>query len=350
MNQTSSITLRLAALMDREKIEGLPRNYELVYDAFSGTNPELTREFKALGNGKTQKALDEIGRKYLPHQHEEGVLAKANETIQNQMTSFLQLLQEESSSLAEFEKLIGETSRELNSEKEMDREAIAKSIDKLSKATVEQFRTNQALGSAAAAQNRAISEFKKEMDSLEARKWTDMLTGLANRRAFNKEILSVYSNPDKPSACVLVFAEFDDFASFSTKGDFPFSNQILRKTAGLFMPDKSARHFAAYLERGRFALICKSSDIAQAVRFVEGLRDGLKAQKKPVTRKNGSNAPITFSYGVAPATSAQGPRELTNFCERALLDSAAAGGDKVTVYVPGEKEKSDKAWRIYQDA
>ena len=129
--QVSSIAVRLAALMERERIESLPRNYELLYDVYSGTNPDLTQEFVALGDIKTQTALDEIGRKYLPHQHEEGVLAHANEVMQSQMSSFLQLIQDESASLAEFEKVVGETTRAISSEKELDRAAIAESIEKL---------------------------------------------------------------------------------------------------------------------------------------------------------------------------------------------------------------------------
>ena len=41
----TSIGLRVATAMYQMGIDGLPRNYELVYEAYSGTNPELTKEF-----------------------------------------------------------------------------------------------------------------------------------------------------------------------------------------------------------------------------------------------------------------------------------------------------------------
>jgi diguanylate cyclase len=344
---TPSITLRLAALMDREKIESLPRNYELVYDVYSGSNPELAREFMALGDVKTQKALDEIGRKHIPHQHEEGVLAKANGVMQSQMSNFLQLIEDESSSLAEFEKIISEASRAMSSDKELDRAAIAKSIDQLSKATERQLRNNKTLGDTATAQNAAIAELKKEMEALEARKWTDPLTGLANRRCFNKTIMGVYQNPGKPAPCGLVLAEFDDFRNFNTSGEFPFSSNSLREIARLFSSVNTSRHFMAYLDKGRFAFMPNTGDPEKVVGFVDTLRTAVSAKRPRVTKKDATNAEIKLSFGIAMASSAGNPRELVEFTESALSDSVRAGGDKVTIHSTGEPAGNQKSWLIY---
>ena len=48
-NPASSIALRVATAMHQMGIDGLPRNYELVYEAYAGSNPELVRDFIALG-------------------------------------------------------------------------------------------------------------------------------------------------------------------------------------------------------------------------------------------------------------------------------------------------------------
>src|SRR5690606_4827913 len=91
----TSIGIRVATAMHQMGIDGLPRNYELVYEAYSGANPELTREFVAIGKIKSQRALDELGRKYLPHHHEETVVARTNDRMRIQMSSFMSLLEEE---------------------------------------------------------------------------------------------------------------------------------------------------------------------------------------------------------------------------------------------------------------
>jgi diguanylate cyclase len=345
--QSPSIALRLAALMDRERIESLPRNYELLYNVYSGSNPELTREFMALGEVKTQKALDEIGKKYLPHQHEEGVLAKANEIMRSQMSSFLQLIQNESSSLAEFERIIGETSRAISSDKDLDRDAIAKSIDKLSKATVQQFKNNKTFGDAAAAQNEAIGELTKEMEALEARKWTDPITGFANRRSFNKTIVSVHAHSDRPAPCGLVFAEFDDLRNYNTSDRTRFSNQYLLDIAGLFNAHNTSRHFIAYLEKGRFAALLSTEDTDRIMGFVDKIRTAAIAKSPHVVKRNSTNAETTVSIGIAMASGANNAGELIEHAEKALSDSIKAGGNKVTLFSTGEPAENRKNWMIY---
>lgn len=345
--QTPSIALRIAALMDREKIDSLPRNYELVYDAYSGSNPELTREFMGIEGAKTQKALDEIGRKYLPHHHEEGVLAKTNEAMQSQMFDFLQLIQNEMTSLAEFETAIGEANRAMSSEKGIDRAAIAQSIDRLTKATAQQARNNKALGDAAAAQNAAMTELKKEMEAVEARKWTDPVTGLANRRSFNKTLVGVYANPNRPAPCGLAFAEFDDFQNYATGGESPFSNLVLLEVANLFRSANASRQFIAYLDKGRFAVVVNSEDLARITGFIEALRAAIKAKGLQITKRNSKNAEITLSFGVALASDASAAGELIGRAEKALSDSVKAGGDKVTFNTAGEAPDDRKSWLIY---
>jgi diguanylate cyclase len=46
---TLDLATRIALAMRRLGIPGLPRNYELIYEAYSGANPALTRELQALG-------------------------------------------------------------------------------------------------------------------------------------------------------------------------------------------------------------------------------------------------------------------------------------------------------------
>lgn len=342
-----SIAIRIAALMDREKIDSLPRNYELVYDAYSGSNPELTREFMAIQGPKTQKALDEIGRKYLPHHHEEGLLAKTGETMQSQMFDFLQLIQNEMSSLAEFETAIGEANRAMSSEKGIDRAAFAKSIDKLSKATAQQAKNNKALGDAAAAQNSAMEELKKEMDELEARKWTDPATGLANRRSFNKTIVGIFANPDRPIPRGLAIAELDDFQNYGVSGENRFSNQVLLGIANQFRSANASRQFIAYLDKGRFAIVLNTEDPDQISGFVEGLRTAMKAKGRMVTKRNSKVAEITLSFGVSLASEAVSAGEFLERAEKALSESVRAGGDRVTFNMLGEPPEDRKNWMLY---
>jgi diguanylate cyclase len=68
VHSMDTATLVLAT-MRRRGIAGLPRNYELVYEALNASNPTLTRQFEALGRNPSQEELDSLGKKVLPHHH-----------------------------------------------------------------------------------------------------------------------------------------------------------------------------------------------------------------------------------------------------------------------------------------
>ena len=59
------IASKIALTLRQMGIPGLPRNYELFYEAYTGTNHELIADIIDLGTGATQARLDHIGAKHL---------------------------------------------------------------------------------------------------------------------------------------------------------------------------------------------------------------------------------------------------------------------------------------------
>ena len=211
-SSTNDIVLRVATAMQQMGIDGLPRNYELVYEAYAGANPDLVREFIALGKYKTQAALDELGRKYLPHHHEESVLQRSAGAVRDEMTNFMELLKEEKSSLNDYGRIIGEASQAIESEG-----SLGTSIEVLKAATERQASLNAAMQASVQARAEAVDGIRNDLIDFEARKFTDPATGLANRRAFNKAVAKVYADPEKPVACGLVVADVEVTKRFSAR-------------------------------------------------------------------------------------------------------------------------------------
>src|SRR5690606_14319991 len=120
-------------------------NYELVYEAYSGSNPDLVRDFIALGKNKTQEALDALGRKYLPHHHEESILAKHNGQVRAEMSSFISLLNEEKISLTDYNRLIGDASRVILGEGRINPKILDQSIEALKMATEKRASQNSSV-------------------------------------------------------------------------------------------------------------------------------------------------------------------------------------------------------------
>lgn len=344
----TSIGLRVATAMYQMGIDGLPRNYELVYEAYSGTNPELTRDFVAIGKAKSQRALDELGRKYLPHHHEETHVAKTNERMRTQMTSFMSLLEEEKSSLSDYGKIIDQASRTFASDAKLDKEALNRSIRQLSEATEKQASKSEALVAVASRQSAQLDGVKADIENFEQMKFTDPLTGLANRRSFNKAAARVYTNPELPTMCGLAFAEIDEFKRFCEADDKATGEHIIRHVGQLLHAATETGDVVAHLDGNRFAFLISSSDEAEIMRAIDRLR-AAAASRPLIHAKTGRTVgKAALSIGVAMSTVAEGAGQLLGFAETAMAKSAKEGGDRVTFYSNIEHDSAGAGWMIYR--
>ncbi|PWW01823.1 diguanylate cyclase [Hoeflea marina] len=328
-------------------IDGLPRNYELVYEAYGGNNPELAREFVAIGKVKSQRALDELGKKYLPHHHEESLLARTNERMRQQMSSFQNLLKQEKSSLTSYGKIIDETSRSFKANGEIDREALSRSITELSRATRSQASANAILAAGVEEQSAELEQVKSELENTEMAKFLDPLTGLANRRAFNKAVARIYTNAALPMMCGLAYADIDNFRQLGGPADSKMGDHFIRQVGNLIQAGHASADFMARLDGNRFAFLFNTSDDQEVIRLVDQLRAAVGA-KQLISPKNGASVGLaTLSIGVVMTTVATNAGELMEFAEQALTASMKGGGNKVSLYSTALPTGTAGDWKIY---
>lgn len=344
----TSIGLRVATAMYQMGIDGLPRNYELVYEAYSGSNPELTREFVSIGKSKSQRALDELGRKYLPHHHEETHIARTSERMRTQMSTFMSLLEEEKSSLTDYSRIIDEASRSFAPDAKLDKEAMSRSIQQLSKATEKQATKSEAMVAVASEQSAQLDSVKADIENFERMKFVDQLTGLGNRRSFNKAVARVYSNPELPTMCGLGFAEIDDARSYGDLDDKASGEAVIRHVGQLLLAAAETDDIVARLDGNRFAFLISSSDEAEIMRAIDRLR-AAASSKTFIHPKTGLKVgKPTLSVGVAMSTVADGAGQLMGYGEKAMLASSKEGGDRVTFYSNIEYDGAKTGWMIYR--
>ena len=341
---TTDIALRIAMAMKQMGIDGLPRNYELVYEAYAGGNPDLVREFIALGKYKTQAALDELGRKYLPHQHEASVLQRSAGAISSEMSNFMDLLSQERSSLNDYGRLIGEASQVIRDAGG----ALGSSLEALQRATELRVTHTAAMAEKVAAQSAVMDGIQKEMVDFEAMKFTDPPTRLGNRRAFNKALARVYANPRLPVMCGVAVAEVDVARRFSPAQTEALSDHLVTFYGGLIRKAFPASDLAVRFDGLRFGFLFHTSDESEVTRLIDLLRAAFQtvALRDPRTGRNLGH--LTLSAGVCMSESADSAPDLAAACERALAEAKGAGGDQVVVYGRGDEVPAAKEWMLYR--
>lgn len=347
-NPATSIALRVATAMHQMGIDGLPRNYELVYEAYSGSNPDLVRDFIALGKNKTQEALDALGRKYLPHHHEEGILARHNGQVRAEMSSFISLLNDEKISLTDYNRLIGDASRVILGEGKLNPKILDQSIEALKVATEKRASQNSSVVRAVVGKTVTLAELQREADEADVAKYVDALTGLGSRRAFNRAIAKVYANPEMPVLCGLAVGEIDDYARLSEQMGPAAADRFLKQIAKVIETVIAGEDLACRFDGGRFGLLFYTSDEQEISRVVDLVRSRLRATAVFNSGSGRALGHVLMSFGICLSPQAPNAFDFTNFAEKALATSKAAGGNTVTIYGASEGSFVPKDWLIYK--
>ena len=129
--QVPDIAAQVTYAMRIMGVSPIPRNYELFYEAYIGSNPKLTRELAALGSKASQEELDEIGGQYFGHHHGATAIDGAHMRIAGELDGLLRLLKQEQTSLESYNKLLDETFVRINGKNATSVEIIRSVIDVL---------------------------------------------------------------------------------------------------------------------------------------------------------------------------------------------------------------------------
>lgn len=153
---------------------------------------------------------------------------------------------------------------------------------------------------------------------------TDALTGLANRRSFEKVLAQEISRAERNDDTVtLMMVDVDHFKSFNDNYGHQAGDEILRLMSKALQ--QSCRDFDTPARYGgeEFAVILPGCPSSESVKVAERLRK--------LVEEIESVAPVTASAGVATFPTHAGDAEgLINAADEALYQSKEAGRNRVT--------------------
>ncbi|CAN7217503.1 diguanylate cyclase [Rhizobium sp. LjRoot98] len=344
----TDLALRIATAMHQMGIDAIPRNYELVYEAYGGANPDLVRDFIALGKYKSQSALDELGRKYLPHHHEASVLARSTTIVRDEMSNFMNLLSREKDQLDDYGRLISEATKALVVSGGESQMALQNSIQALKRATERQVSHNAEMEQSVTAQSTVIAGVQKDLADFEARKFSDAVTGLANRRAFNKALAKVYADPDLPLACGIAVAEPDTSRRLSGEQAAALAEPLARHIGGIIQQAFPSSELVARFDGTRFGFLVGTGEEREVVRLVALLRSALRSTHFTHPKTGRDLGCVTLSVGICMSDDATNAFDLVNTAEKALARAQGKGGDQTIVHGAESEPLPGRDWLIYK--
>ena len=336
------------ATMRKRGIAGLPRNYELVYEALNGSDTGLTKDFEALGANPGQNELDAIGKKYMPHHHRGGVVDKAHEQITGELEGMLRMLKQEQSSLESYSKLLGETHARISSKSASSSELLTSVISVLSNATGDTMQKGKAVVEHMVERAREMERVKSELDEYKRIANTDTLTRLANRRAFDEVMSKIYNDERNAMYYALILTDIDHFKKFNDTYGHPVGDRVLSVVAAVMKSTLRKDVFTARTGGEEFAVIVQGTSQDVTVEIAERIRKAVASTPLKNQKTGTDYGPITLSLGICMASNAKSSEELYNKADIALYAAKHGGRNRVEIFREDMNAQFDKNWMLYQ--
>ena len=119
---------------------GLPRNYEIFYEALTGSDNELRLAVLSLSNRPTQEELDRIGHRFFAQNHGHGIVEQARDVIAKELEDIASLLRNERSHIEKYGRILNETSSGLSNRNVVSNDLLQKIVSAMSVATTSTWR------------------------------------------------------------------------------------------------------------------------------------------------------------------------------------------------------------------
>ena len=175
------------------------------------------------------------------------------------------------------------------------------------------------------ARARTLLDFKNYLDSCEEAAFTDHLTGLANRRRFERQLEREVARTRRfGRAFSLLLLDLDLFKRVNDTHGHDVGDDVLRRVGNALQAGTRGIDTTARLGGEEFAVILTETDFAAGLEVAERLRVAIGETETPAAGR------VTVSIGLAEFNVAtRDMRTLFNAADAALYEAKRQGRDRV---------------------
>jgi len=176
-----------------------------------------------------------------------------------------------------------------------------------------------------------LARIQRTLEELAHQTRHDPLTGLSNRRAFEKNLKMELDRAHRSGTSLsLAVFDLDDFKAVNDTHGHPCGDRVLVTLAGILLGHKRAYDTAARIGGEEFALVLPGSGLSQAETTLERLLSEIR-RRKVLCDGVANHVSVTCSVGLA-CTKGRIPvsvEQIVNLADKALYEAKAKGKDRI---------------------
>lgn len=327
--QAAEFLRQAVPLMVKFSIPPNPLNYSLWYAYVSNGLPELNKQMdQALDTYGTcpNVVSEQLFRDHLIKEEVENA-----EDIQNALMSVMGDLETHASSTVQdteaFNDILQDSLTALrDTEQDSSLEQIIQRLATNTETISESTRQFQQRIDEAQAE---ITALKKELEQTRQDATIDPLTGLFNRRVFDKELEQQASRPDAHVSLTMV--DIDHFKKFNDTYGHQMGDKVLQYVGKLVKDECNAPLLPVRFGGEEFAVLLPNRTSEFAAELAEKIRAKIMAIRIKHKKSGEVISSVTASFGVASLTAGEAPEALISRADTALYRAKKSGRNNVQI-------------------
>jgi len=309
----------------------VPRNYEIWYVYATGYNSPLNKIINETlaRNGKlTEADLEQIYETYLSHIKTTDRIDKVGARVIGEIDDVMRLINDALGMSASYDaSLAGASDKLATVENRHQVEAIVKS---LVNSTCEMRDTNKALEERLIQSKTEISALQLSLEAIRAESLTDPLTGLGNRKYFDRSIeMAVHNAAASGEPLSLLMFDIDHFKSFNDSYGHLTGDQVLRLVGMSLKQTIKGQDITARYGGEEFAVVLPNTALRQALTVADHIRRAVMSKELKKKSTGEMLGRVTISVGVSMLKPGDDTDSLIDRADACLYAAKRAGRNRV---------------------
>jgi len=277
----------------------VPRNYEIWYIYATGYNAPLNKiinETLARNGNLTEADLEQIYETYLSHIKATDRIDKVGARVIGEIDDVMSLLTDALGMSASYDASLNGASEKLSAAKTPDQ--VKGVVESLLRSTREMRETNKALEERLMLSKNEISNLQQSLEAIRAESLTDPLTGLGNRKYFDRMIeTAVQDALATGEPLSLLMFDIDHFKSFNDSYGHLTGDQVLRLVGMSLKQTIKGQDITARYGGEEFAVVLPSTALRQALTVADHIRRAVMAKELKKKSTGEILGRVTISVG-----------------------------------------------------
>ena len=331
LEKTANLLREAIPIMSKHNIPLTPENYHVWYKYTMGGNPGLNKAIDELlenGTKFTSKINHELHKSYV-YQAPEELLTSFHQDIQIMVARLFEKINGMTKKTQNYSSTLEEYNVALQSDPDID--TLTGLITNLIDATDSALESNQTMESMLESMNEEVDTLRGNLQTLNVEAFTDKLTAIPNRRAFDHRIDELFdSYHDEGQVFSLLIIDIDHFKLFNDTHGHATGDRVLKYVASVMKGDIKGNDMLARYGGEEFVVLLPSTTYDGAISVGNSLREKISGIKLVDSNdQEKSLGHVTVSIGAAVNTSHDDTDSIVERADKALYLAKEKGRNLV---------------------